>query len=158
MGETRLLYRSLHFSTCTPFISYAGATHLAVDPGTHAYGARSHTTWDEMTVAHNTLVVDETTQSPATGKSLDWQVLPGATEIRVSSGTAYASVDFSGRWYKRTATLSTCSLRMRRMANRTYSTGCTTIFWGHRVVLALDTFRWISAGERISAPFGQQIN
>jgi hypothetical protein len=82
-----------HFDKLT-FISYAGGAHLAVDPGTQAYGAKSHTTWDKMTVAHNTLIVDETTQSPATGKLLDWQVLPGATEIRVSSGPAYANVGF----------------------------------------------------------------
>jgi hypothetical protein len=81
-----------HFDKLT-FISYAGGAHLAVDPGTQAYGAKSHTTWDKMTVAHNTLVVDETTQSPATGKLLDWQVLPGATEIRVSAGSVYPTVD-----------------------------------------------------------------
>lgn len=50
------------------FVSYARGGILAVDPGTQPYGAPTHDTWDKMTVAHNTMVVDERTQAEATGQ------------------------------------------------------------------------------------------
>lgn len=81
-----------HFDKLT-FISYANGTHLATDPGTQAYGAKSHNTWDKMTVAHNTIAVDEHAQAQSTGKLLEWNPGPDATEIRLSAGPVYPNVE-----------------------------------------------------------------
>ncbi len=81
-----------HFDKLT-FISYANGAHLATDPGTQAYGAKSHNTWDKMTVAHNTIAVDERTQAQATGKLLKWTPGPDVTEIRLSAGPVYPNVE-----------------------------------------------------------------
>jgi hypothetical protein len=81
-----------HYDKLT-FISYANGAHLAADPGTQAYGAKSHNTWDKMTVAHNTIVVDEQTQAQSTGKLLEWHPGPTATEIRLSAGPVYPHVE-----------------------------------------------------------------
>jgi oligo-alginate lyase len=83
-----------HFDKLT-FISYANGKHLAVDPGTQAYGAKTHTTWDKMTVAHNTVAVDEHRQSAATGKLLEWYPLPHVTAIRASAGPVYTGIEFN---------------------------------------------------------------
>lgn len=74
------------------FISYANGAHQAADPGTQAYAARSHSTWDKMTVAHNTLVVDGKNQAEATGKLLQWSPGTDATVIRLSAGPVYQGV------------------------------------------------------------------
>ncbi len=81
-----------HFDKLT-FISYANGAHLAADPGTQAYGAKSHTTWDKMTVAHNTVAVDGQTQAQSTGKLLEWNPGPEATQIRLSAGPVYPNVE-----------------------------------------------------------------
>src|SRR5207247_7424063 len=81
-----------HFDKLS-FISYANGARQAADPGTQAYGAKSHATWDKMTVAHNTIAVDEKTQAGATGRLLDWMPLPSATAIRVSAGPVYTGVE-----------------------------------------------------------------
>ncbi len=49
------------------YITYGLGRVLALDPGTHSYAATSHNGWDKTTIAHNTVVVDETTQAEATG-------------------------------------------------------------------------------------------
>ncbi len=82
-----------HFDKLT-FISYANGKHLAVDPGTQAYGAKTHTTWDKMTVAHNTVAVDGHGQAAATGKLLEWYPLPHVTAIRASAGPVYPGIEF----------------------------------------------------------------
>lgn len=81
-----------HYDKLT-FISYADGAHLAADPGTQAYGAKTHTTWDKMTVAHNTVASDAQTQAAATGKLLEWKPGPEATEIRLSAGPVYPNVE-----------------------------------------------------------------
>jgi hypothetical protein len=81
-----------HYDKLT-FVSFANGRHQAVDPGTQAYAAKSHATWDKMTVAHNTLVVDGRRQAEATGKLLDWVARPNATLIRLSAGPAYEGVE-----------------------------------------------------------------
>lgn len=81
-----------HFDKLT-FIDYANGAHLAVDPGTQAYGAKTHATWDKMTVAHNTVVVDEKTQASATGHLLEWVPLPYVTAVRASAGPVYPNVE-----------------------------------------------------------------
>ncbi|MBI5280041.1 MAG: heparinase II/III family protein [Candidatus Solibacter usitatus] len=75
------------------FISYSNGAHQAADPGTQAYAVRSHATWDKMTVAHNTLVVDEKNQAEATGRLLQWTPGADATIIRLSAGAAYKGVE-----------------------------------------------------------------
>jgi hypothetical protein len=69
--------------------SYALGATMAVDPGTVSYAAPTHTTWDQLTVAHNTVVVDETTQLQATGALLDAALLPSIGAARASAGPAY---------------------------------------------------------------------
>jgi hypothetical protein len=80
-----------HFDKLS-FISYADGTRLAVDPGTQAYAAKTHATWDKMTVAHNTISVDGKVQAAATGKLLEWVPLPGATLVRLDGGPAYPGI------------------------------------------------------------------
>lgn len=71
------------------FISFAQGRQQALDPGTQSYAYKTHKTWDIVTVAHNTVVVDERTQAPATGRLLEWHPGPMATAIRVDGGDAY---------------------------------------------------------------------
>ena len=52
------------------FILYARGRVLCPDPGTRPYGSPLHAGWDKVTLAHNTLVVDETNQVEATGQCL----------------------------------------------------------------------------------------
>lgn len=69
------------------FISYALGGVLGVDPGTQSYAAPTHNTWDLETVAHNTIVLDESRQAAATGKLL-WQDL--TSEYSAASAQAGA--------------------------------------------------------------------
>lgn len=81
-----------HYDKLT-FISYAEGARQAADPGTQAYGAKTHGTWDKTTIAHNTISVDGKQQGEATGKLLEWN--PGAkvTEIRLAAGPVYPGVE-----------------------------------------------------------------
>ena len=81
-----------HFDKLS-FISYARGARQAADPGTQAYGAKSHNTWDKMTVAHNTISVDGKPQAESTGKLLEWNPGAQATEIRLSAGAVYPGVE-----------------------------------------------------------------
>jgi hypothetical protein len=69
------------------FVSYANGATMAVDPGTQSYAAPTHDTWDKVTVAHNTVVVDEGVQKESTG-SLVWADLDAGEyrAARVSAG------------------------------------------------------------------------
>ncbi len=71
------------------FVSFAYGRSQAVDPGTQSYAYKTHHTWDKVTVAHNTVVLDESTQAEATGRLLEW--LPGevASAVRVEAGPVY---------------------------------------------------------------------
>jgi hypothetical protein len=81
-----------HYDKLT-FVSFANGAHMAVDPGTQAYAAKTHATWDKTTVAHNTVVVDGRNQAEATGKLLDWMPRDEGTMIRLGAGAAYEGVD-----------------------------------------------------------------
>ncbi len=81
-----------HFDKLS-FVSFAEGAHQGADPGTQAYAAPTHGTWDKSTIAHNTLVVDGRTQAEATGKLLDWMPREYGTTIRVSAGPAYPGVE-----------------------------------------------------------------
>jgi hypothetical protein len=77
------------------FVSFARGGVLAVDPGTQAYGAPTHATWDQQTVAHNTVVVDERTQAEATGELLANQFESGFAYAKASAGTAYRNAQLT---------------------------------------------------------------
>lgn len=74
------------------FVSYANGATQALDPGTQSYAAPTHNTWDKVTIAHNTVTVDETTQNEAAGH-LEWADLEGETyrAVRAMGGAAYSS-------------------------------------------------------------------
>ncbi|MBW1806809.1 MAG: heparinase II/III family protein, partial [Deltaproteobacteria bacterium] len=71
------------------FVSFARGAMLAVDPGTQSYAVDSHTTWDKVSVAHNTVVIDETTQAEASGTLQRAILLPGIGFARADAGPVY---------------------------------------------------------------------
>ncbi len=71
------------------FVSFARGGTMAVDPGTQSYAAPTHNTWDKVTVAHNTVVVDEKTQREAAGRLLAFATAGPMTAVRASAGEAY---------------------------------------------------------------------
>lgn len=86
-----------HFDKLT-INSYWDGAQQAADPGTQAYAAPTHATWDKTTVAHNTVVLDEQSQPPMTGKLLEWNALPSATEIRVDAGPLQRTLVHTDRY------------------------------------------------------------
>ena len=76
------------------FILYARAQVLFPDPGTRPYGSPLHAEWDRVTMAHNTLLVDETSQSQATGKSLAFGSDGGVDYAMTDAGAVYPGVSF----------------------------------------------------------------
>lgn len=76
------------------FILYARGEVVAPDVGTHAYGSPLHMGWDKTTLAHNTLVVDEHSQAPATGKCLAFGSDHGVDFSVTDAGPIYAGVRF----------------------------------------------------------------
>ena len=76
------------------FVLYGAGRVLADDPGTANYGVPIQTGWYKTTLAHNTLVVDETSQRPATGSCLDFQTKDGWSAALVDAGTALPEVTF----------------------------------------------------------------
>jgi hypothetical protein len=70
-------------------VIFAKGMVMSVDPGTQKYGVPSHFTWDRMTVAHNTLGVDETAQEQATGKLLFWHADAQFTAVTADAGPVY---------------------------------------------------------------------
>jgi hypothetical protein len=61
------------------YVLFARGGLLGLDPGTQSYAAPTHATWDKATIAHNTVVVDETTQPEGTGKLHRFVSLPSAS-------------------------------------------------------------------------------
>jgi hypothetical protein len=76
------------------FILYAGGQILAPDAGVHAYGSPLHGGWDKTTLAHNTLVVDEISQAPATGKCIAFGRERGVDYVITDAGPIYPGVRF----------------------------------------------------------------
>jgi hypothetical protein len=70
-------------------ISFARGGVQALDPGTQPYAAPTHNTWDKVTVAHNTAVLDEATQAEATGKLLWHDFGEGYSAAAADAGPAY---------------------------------------------------------------------
>jgi oligo-alginate lyase len=75
------------------FILFSHGQTLAIDPGTHPYGIPIHREWDSMTIAHNTISVDQQRQAAATGKLLNWQAGHGWTAVRAEAGATYKTAD-----------------------------------------------------------------
>lgn len=65
---------------------------LGLDPGSHSYALAIHDAWDRVTLAHNTVVVDEAVQMEATGALERFEVLPGLVWVRASGGEAAPQV------------------------------------------------------------------
>jgi hypothetical protein len=76
------------------FVLYSKGRVLFPDPGTRPYGSPLHGEWDRVTLAHNTLVVDETSQRPATGKSLAFGSDHGVDYAMTDAGNIYDGVRF----------------------------------------------------------------
>lgn len=76
------------------FILYAHGAVLFPDPGTRPYGSALHGGWDRVTIAHNTLTVDETSQTPATGRILAFGSDGGADFSMSDAGPIYPGVQF----------------------------------------------------------------
>jgi hypothetical protein len=87
------------------FILYSRGQILVTDAGTHAYGSALHRDWDKTTLAHNTLIVDETSQTPAAGKCLAFGTDHDVAYSITDAGPIYADVNFT-----RTAALLTPDL------------------------------------------------
>ena len=81
-----------HFDKLNEVI-FARGGMMSVDPGTHFYGIPIHQSWDKMTVAHNTISVDEALQKPAAGKLIWWQTGPEFTAVTADAGPVYDNVD-----------------------------------------------------------------
>jgi hypothetical protein len=84
------------------FVLFARGQILAPDAGTHAYGSALHRDWDKTTLAHNTLVVDQTSQAQATGKCLAFGSDHDIDYSVTDAGPIYPGVSFT-----RTAALVT---------------------------------------------------
>jgi hypothetical protein len=76
------------------FVLYSQSQVLFPDPGTRPYGSPLHGEWDRVTLAHNTLVVDETSQHPATGKCLAFGSERGIDYAMTDAGNIYDGVRF----------------------------------------------------------------
>ena len=76
------------------FVLYARGEVLMPDPGTRPYGSPLHGEWDRVTLAHNTLVVDEASQRPATGKCLAFGSDQGIDYAMTDAGDIYDGVRF----------------------------------------------------------------
>ncbi len=75
---------------------YARGLLLGLDPGTAAYGVPVQKEWFRTTLAHNTLVVDETCQKPAEGKCLAFGTDPaqGLSAALAEAGPIYPGVTY----------------------------------------------------------------
>lgn len=76
------------------FVLYSQGRVMGIDPGTQLYGLPLHRQWDSMTIAHNTISVDEKRQAAATGKLISWQTNPNWTTITMDAGPVYNGVSF----------------------------------------------------------------
>ncbi|MGN6370489.1 MAG: heparinase II/III domain-containing protein [Phycisphaerae bacterium] len=76
------------------FILYTRKFVLCPDAGTHAYGSPLHLGWDKTTAAHNTLIADEKSQTPAEGKSLAFGASNGVDYSISHAGPIYKGIDF----------------------------------------------------------------
>lgn len=82
-----------HFDKLS-FVVYSQGRIMGVDPGTQLYGLPLHQQWDAMTIAHNTISVDQKRQAAATGKLVDWQTGPDWVAVTMDAGRIYDDISF----------------------------------------------------------------
>ncbi len=73
-------------------ILYALGSEIAPDPGRLAYGVPLHGTWYRQTIAHNTIVVGQTSQKPTDGTLDLFEVGDGYQAMSGSTDGAYPGV------------------------------------------------------------------
>ncbi|MCY2993567.1 MAG: heparinase II/III family protein [Planctomycetota bacterium] len=76
------------------FILYSRGKVLGFDPGTGKYGVPLHTGWQKTTVAHNTLTVDESNQTAATGRCLEFVSQPDHVAALADAGPIHDGVTY----------------------------------------------------------------
>ncbi|MGQ9455658.1 MAG: heparinase II/III domain-containing protein [Armatimonadota bacterium] len=76
------------------FVLYARGEVVAVDPGTAYYGLPIQADWFRTSLAHNTLVINETSQNPTEGKLISFGSSDGADYVVVDAGPVYEGVRF----------------------------------------------------------------
>jgi hypothetical protein len=76
------------------FVLYARGQVIGVDPGTCLYGLPAHDGWYKTSIAHNTLVVDETSQQPAEGKCIGFGSEKHVDYVVAEAGGIYEGVRF----------------------------------------------------------------
>jgi hypothetical protein len=76
------------------FILYARGQVIAPDPGTARYGVPIQGGWYRTTLAHNTLIVDETSQRPAEGRCLAFGRAKEVDFVMAEAGDIYDGVRF----------------------------------------------------------------
>jgi hypothetical protein len=76
------------------FVLYANGQIAAPDPGTARYGVPIQGGWYRTTLAHNTLVVDETSQKSAEGECLAFGSDGGVDYAVARAGDIYDGVSF----------------------------------------------------------------
>ena len=73
---------------------HAAGVPVASDPGMARYGVPIHANWYRTTLAHNTLVVDESDQQPTEGECLRFGSASGVDFVVASAGAIYPDVRF----------------------------------------------------------------
>lgn len=76
------------------FELYSEGASLSTDPGMARYGVPIHGGWYRTTLAHNTLVVDETDQQATEGKCLAYGQAKGADYVVAEAGAIYSDMRF----------------------------------------------------------------
>lgn len=72
---------------------YALGREIVLDPGRLSYSVPEHISWSRQTVAHNTVVVNRRSQSPARGKLLLFEENERYAACLATGGEAYAHVE-----------------------------------------------------------------
>ncbi len=76
------------------FILYTRGRVICPDPGARLYGSPLHKGWDKVTLAHNTLVVDEADQTEAVGQCLAFGSEQGCDFAMTEAGPIAKGVRF----------------------------------------------------------------
>ncbi|MDY0001169.1 MAG: heparinase II/III family protein [Polyangia bacterium] len=76
-------------------VIFARGRMLGLDPGSHSYALAVHDEWDRVTLAHNTVVVDEEVQGEAQGGLERFEALPGIVWARANGGEAAPEIELT---------------------------------------------------------------
>ncbi len=75
-------------------ILYTQQKVLGIDPGTGKYGVPLHAGWQQASLAHNTLTVDEVNQTPTTGRCLAFVKEAGWSGVLADAGPVYTNLTY----------------------------------------------------------------